>query len=202
LIFIAVMFCVGLPTKAKACRLYLESPRKNYSVGEEFVLEIRIDPEEESINALEINLEFDKEVLELKGFEWQDSILPIWIKKPEEIDVENINEEGLISFSGGIPGGFEKKFFDTPIEANLLGKLIFKVKEKTENRNFAIIRFLESSEVLLNDGRGGKADLSTEGMVLSISQQNIEGIEVEEKEDEPLKEFSRLLFLLEIVYNE
>ena len=61
------------------------------------------------------------------------------------------NSLSVVSFSGGIPNGYKGD--------GLLGKIIFKVHESTQkgtqnNTKEAKIEFLDSSQVLLNDGLG------------------------------------------------
>ncbi len=192
-----VLLFVLVPIKTKAAVLYLESPEAQYSLEETFALEVKINPEEESINATRVVLEFDPDVLEVVGFDFEYSILSFWIEQPTLTDIEEINSTGLISFIGGIPNGYMGKFMGTPLEANLLGKVIFKPKSPVLDESQTIIRLLDSSLVLLNNGRGGVADLTVKTLALNLSNAGV-GVNLNEKIAlMSLPTFSRYLFLLE-----
>lgn len=135
--------------------LYLEPSTGQYFQGDTFITDVRIDPEGECINTVKVDLGFSKEVLEIIDFITGNSILTLWLQTPK------INqEEGLISFIGGIPGGYCGALPGEPGEPNLLGKIIFRAKEIGGEPFSAEAKFLESSEVLLNDGLGTPAKLS------------------------------------------
>ncbi len=192
-----VLLFVLVPIRTKAAILYLESPEAQYSLEETFALEIKINPEEESINAIRTVLEFDSDILEVVGFDFEYSILSFWIEQPTSVDIEEINSTGLISFIGGIPNGYKGKFMGTPLEANLLGKIIFKSKSPVLDGDQTIVRILDSSLVLLNNGRGGVADLTVETLALNISNRGV-FVNLNEKiAMMSLPSFSRYLFLLE-----
>ena len=154
--FFAFSFC-------QAAILYLEPSNGEYQSGDVFIVDIRIDTEEECINTVEANLSFPQNILEAVDFSKGNSILTVWVETPK------INQDlGIISFSAGIPGGYCGKIPEDPGESNLLGKIIFKVKENNREQFFAKIGFLESSQVLLNDGLGTTAKLITKGAIFTI----------------------------------
>ncbi|MFZ5559583.1 MAG: cohesin domain-containing protein [Patescibacteria group bacterium] len=123
----------------QAAILYFEPSAGEYHQNDTFIIEARIDTQGEYINTIEANLTFSEEVLEIKDFSKGDSILSLWVDEPKF-------SEGILSFTGGIPGGYQGK-------DGLLVKIIFQAK----NTGFAEIKFLDSSKVLLNDGKGTKA---------------------------------------------
>lgn len=143
--------------------MYLDPVEGEYHQGDTFVVQIKIDVKDECINTIEANLSFPQDILEAVDFSQGDSILTLWVSPPS---IEQ--EAGLISFTGGIPGGYCGFLPGDPGESNLLGKLIFSVKPSlTESKN-APVRFLNTSQVLLNDGLGTPAKLSTEKAVFAI----------------------------------
>lgn len=148
-----------------AAILYSQTDQNQYYSGDTFNLEIRIDPQLEYINAVKVDLNFDSNLLEARDFDSEDSILSFWI---EESDLKTANQEGKISFSGGIPGGFNGKFIGTPFQANLLAKIKFKVKKECSISTTTSICFLESSEVRLNNGRGSKAHLTIKENLIKL----------------------------------
>lgn len=168
-ILFCLLFCVCfaiLPLATWAAVLYLTPKTGQYQPGDTFLVEIRIDTEEECINAVEANLSYDKDVLEATDFSRGKSVLTLWVKSPT-ID-EN---SGLISFTGGVPGGYCGRVPGDPGESNLLGKIIFRVpgmRVVEQEKDLAEIKFLENCQVFLNDGLGTRAKLTTQGATFKI----------------------------------
>lgn len=175
LIFVVGIFC--LPSITNAAKLYLEPNSGQYQPGDSFIVEIKIDTEGECVNTVEANLGFSNDVLKAIDFSRGESILNLWVKNPE------INQEqGLVSFSGGIPGGYCGRIPGDPGTSNLLGKIVFQVpglivKEAAGELFSGKLEFLDSSQVLLNDGKGTLAKLNSRGAVFEIKSKG-----------EPLKE--------------
>ena len=168
-ILFSVLFSVGLVIASIgtwAAILYLEPSTGEYQPGDTFLVEIKIDTEDECINVVEANLSFSQDILQIVDFSQGQSILTLWVKQPE------INQEsGLISFSGGIPAGFCGRIPGDPEASDLLGKIIFRVpgfRVGEPGENIATIKFLDTSQVLLNDGLGTKAELTTKRAVFTI----------------------------------
>ena len=163
LIFISIIFCLFFPLGAGAATLYLEPAEADYYQGDTFIVQARIDVKDECINTIEANLIFSKNILEAIDFSSGNSILTLWVNPP------SINQEaGLISFSGGIPGGYCGYLPGDPGESNLLGKLIFSVKPGLNESKKAEVEFLNTSQVLLNDGFGTLAELKIKGTVFIV----------------------------------
>jgi hypothetical protein len=156
-------FCFLLPLSVNAAILYLEPSQGEYHQGDTFIVEVRIDTEGECINTVKAIVAFPKEILEAKDFSTGNSILSLWLEGPK-ID----QKEGLISFVGGIPGGFCGPLPGEPEKPNLLGRIIFKVKEIAGGQSSGKLNFLEGSQVLLNDGFGTPAKLTTKEAVFTI----------------------------------
>jgi len=130
-IFIFIFSLLFLIQETKATRLYFDSIENG--------VEVRLDTENENINAVDINLDFSSG-LELKDFSDGGSIISLWAERPELGSKQS-------SFSGLVPGGFRGD--------GLLLKLILESKEIGDRK----ISFKEDSNVLLNDGRGTPASL-------------------------------------------
>ncbi len=178
----AIIFvcCLLFPPLVEAATLYLEPATGQFQPGETFIVDIRIDTEGECINAVEANLSFSSDILKATDFSRGESILSLWVKEPT-FSVVSCGEAdvscGLVSFSGGIPGGYCGRIPGDPGTSNLLGKIIFRapgmtIRETTQNgtQNYAKISFLESSKVLLNDGLGTPAKLTTKGATIKITE--------------------------------
>ncbi len=164
-LFILLLFLLFFPLSSWAVILYLEPSSSGYYQGDTFLVEVRIDTQGECINAVKAELSFTNNVLEIKDFSQGNSLLSLWIKEPEFS-----NETGLVSFSGGIPGGYCGELTGDPGKSNLLGRIIFQVyKTPLINKSVSTrVEFSENSYVLLHDGLGTKASLITEGALLSI----------------------------------
>lgn len=160
------------PLSTYAAILYLVPQSQTIYEGETIITEIRVDTEGENINSVEAKLSFPAEFLEVKDFSTGNSILTFWVNGPQ-ID----QESGTISFSGAIPGGYSGRLPGDPGESNLLGKIIFKVHKSTQNGTQinTNIEFLDSSQVLLNDGFGTPAKLTTQGAIFTILTDEKEG---------------------------
>ncbi|MCK4454214.1 hypothetical protein KAU51_02610 [Candidatus Parcubacteria bacterium] len=165
-ISIVALILFYIPVFAFAAVLYLEPSSGQYQPGDVFIVDIKIDTEGECINTVEGNLSFSQNILKANDFSQGQSIITIWVESPE------INQDsGLISFSGGIPGGYCGRISGDPGPSDSLGKMIFRVhgmKVGEPGENLAEIRFLTTSRVLLNDGLGTKAKLDTQGAVFEI----------------------------------
>ena len=137
-----------IPLFAQGARLYLEPANGQYHRGDTFIAEVKLDTESEEINTAQVNLTFPQNLLEVVDFSEGNSILTLW---PEEPSFSNQN--GQISFSGGVPNGYQGT-------DGLLGKIIFRVVSRSVSRGFAEVVFQDDSQVLLNDGFGTPAKLS------------------------------------------
>jgi hypothetical protein len=177
--------CLLLPFSVNAAILYLEPSQGGYHQGDTFIVEARIDTEGECINTVKAIVSFPKEILEAKDFSTGNSILSLWLQTPK-ID----QKEGLISFVGGIPGGFCGPLPGEPEKPNLLGRIIFRVRETTtklENETEAKLEFSEGSQVLLHDGFGTPAKLTLKEAVFTILPEKAE-VPKEEWQEELAKD--------------
>lgn len=160
-ISIAIMLYILIPLKVGATILYLESSQNEYQLGDTFIAELRINVEQgECINTAEIYLSSEPRILEVKDFSKGDSIISLWLKEPEFS-----KESGLVSFIGGIPGGYCGLLPGDPGKSNLLGTIIFEVRKGSE---ITEVKFLDSSQILLNDGLGTPAELEKKGKIFTI----------------------------------
>jgi len=140
---ILVVCCLLLAASlVKASSLYLSPSNQNIYEDNSFITEVRLDTEGEEINTVEVNLTYPLDLLEIIDINKGDSILTLWPKEP-------VAQDGVVSFIGGIPNGFQGK-------DGLIARLIFRGRKIGKG----IIDFKESSRVLLNDGQGTEARLN------------------------------------------
>ena len=174
IILASIIIFVFFPSASFAAKLYLEPSQGEYQSGDTFMVEIRLDAEEENINVVEANLAFSNEILEVKDFSSGNSILTLWVEKPVFS-----NREGKISFIGGIPGSYSGK-------NGILGKIAFRVKEANTEET-GEVKFLDNSKVLLSDQKGTQANLSVKRATFKILPE-ISTIIKEEWEEELQKD--------------
>lgn len=162
---IIILFFFIFPWWARGAVLYLDPPEVEVQPGDIFVEKIKIDTQGENINLIAADLKYPLDILSVLNFNLGDSIVNLWIK-PLTID----RKSGTISLIGGIPGGYSGKISGDPGESDCLGKIIFEVPGLIVKKNDSLpeIKFLPDSQVLLNDGRGTKANLILKGAKIKI----------------------------------
>mgnify|MGYP005845202357 CR=1 FL=1 len=164
---IAMLFLL-IPLFAQGAVLYLEPSQGQYYQGDTFIISARIDTENECINTVKADLSFSQDILEVIDFSKGNSILTIWLETPK-ID----QNQGLISFVGGIPGGYCGTLPGEPEKPDLLGRIVFKIQEIRDKQQ-GWVEFLESSQVLLNDGFGTPAKFIRKGAIFTILPEKTE----------------------------
>ena len=157
LIFFSVILIFNflITEKGLAAILYLEPTENEYSKDDIFLVHLKIDTENERINAAQGELTFPQDKLEVIDISKGNSIFTLWPQEPSFS-----NEKGEISFVGGLPLGFEGK-------ANIIS-IVFKVISNENEKIFAEINFKENSQVLLNDGLGTPAKLKTQKSIFTL----------------------------------
>jgi hypothetical protein len=119
--------------------LFVGPSSGTFTVGSTFTISIYVNTGGNFINAIEANLSFPPDKLQVVSPTAGKSIIQMWVVQPTFS-----NSEGSLKFQGAIP---------TPginTEAGLISTITFRVK----STGTAALRFLDSSRVLLNDGRG------------------------------------------------
>jgi len=164
IIFISLVLALGFyffTNETMAAVLYLEPGEASYYQEDVFIVKVKLDTEEERINALKVELTFPQDKLEVVDVSRGDSVLSLW---PEEPTYSNL--EGKISFIGGIPLGFEGQ-----------GKIVsipFRVISSEEPETLAEITFQEGSRVLLNDRLGTEASLTLQKAIFTFFPETAE----------------------------
>lgn len=139
-----VICCLWLfPLGIQAATLFLKPQSQTISQGDSFIVEVILDTEDEEVNTVGTNLIFPSDLLEVINLSKGGSILTLWVKEPSFSE-----ENKLIQFQGGVPGGFGGE--------GLIGKVFLKAKKL----GTAKINFSSDSQVLLHDGRGTPAQLT------------------------------------------
>lgn len=137
--FLLFLLCLlSSPLDLRAAALSLSPPAGTFTVGSTFDLSIFIDSNNENINAVAANLQFPPDKLQLVSPTVGKSVVGVWVTAPQFN-----NQTGQINLEGVIPGGLKTS-------QGLLTTLTFRVKSV----GTAVVKFLNQSKVLLNDGIG------------------------------------------------
>ncbi len=194
-IILLIVGFVLFPTITSGAVLYLEPAEGEYQPADTFIVEIKIDTENQCINAVGVDLSFSQNIFKAIDFSQGESIINLWTETPQ------INQEaGNLSFSGGIPGGYCGRIPGDPGASNLLGKIIFRVPGMMVSQlgiPLAQISFLENSQVLLNDGLGTKAELTLQGASFTIIDKS-EAVKDEWREELKKDNIAPELFEIEV----
>lgn len=136
---IFLMLFLFFPLTAQAAGLSLLTQDNPVNFEQNFQVDLVLDSEGQTINAVQGMVSFPSGDLFLKDVSFGDTIVVFWIEKPT---IKN----NIISFSGIIPGGY----------LGTDGK-IFSLTFYPQNKNTlspAVMIDLSDVEVMLNDGNG------------------------------------------------
>ena len=143
-----------------AATLYFLPASNEITVGDSFVVEARIDTENESINAIEGEMVYPAEILSVSDISDGGSVIGFWPQKPTPSispcsaggGIGGGCGGGKISFVGGIPNGFagDGKLF------SIILKTEIKTQSPRETESLNIV-WNPDSKILLNDGAGTEA---------------------------------------------
>lgn len=131
-------FFVICPLTASAGALLLSPTSGTFTVGSTFDVQILLDTEGKSVNALDVDLRFPPDKLQLVSPHTDVSVISLWTSQPQFN-----NQTGRVRLQGGIPRGIN-------VNSALVATLTFRVRAV----GTAILNFSDLSKVLLNDGLG------------------------------------------------
>ncbi len=115
------------------------SPRSGSFVeGSTFQVPIFVNTKGQSINGIEVRVNFDKDKLFIVNPTGGTSIIGVWVEPPG-FD----NTRGIASYVGVVPNGITT-------EAGLVGTITFRAKARGQ----AVVSVASNSKILLNDGLG------------------------------------------------
>ncbi|MBU0546771.1 MAG: cohesin domain-containing protein [Patescibacteria group bacterium] len=125
--------------KAQGASLYLSPQSGTFFVGSIFNISVFVNTEGNSINAVQVDLKFPPNLLQVTSPTAGSSFISIWADQPFYS-----NQEGIISFKGGVlsPG--------INTSSGLISTITFRAKVPGQ----AVISFLDSSKILLADAKG------------------------------------------------
>ncbi|MDP3991264.1 MAG: cohesin domain-containing protein [Candidatus Nealsonbacteria bacterium] len=132
-------FALILPIKAEGASLYLSPNSGSFFVGSTFNVSIFINTGDENINAVKADLKFDPQKLQIASPTAGKSLISVWVAQPTYS-----NTEGRVSFQGGVPSP----------GINTSSGLISTITFRAAAPGKAVISLLDSSQALLDDGKG------------------------------------------------
>ena len=164
-ISLVLVFFSGLG-QANAAQMFFESSSGQTNVANQpFEVILKIDPEDQNINALEgkIIVEGPGKVITVNN---GNSIINLWIEEPSFRSVVCANNNCSFSFSGIIPGGYQGSLSPN-WKGFKPGKVVsFVIRPEAIG---VISLKLDNARVLLNDGQGTKAPLTVKSLNLIVA---------------------------------
>jgi hypothetical protein len=127
------------PGRATGSSLYLSPSSGTFFVGSTFDVSIFVNTGGNHINAVKVDLKFDPRKLQIASPTAGKSFISVWVSQPTYS-----NKEGKASFQGGIPSP------GIHTSSGLVSTITFRAVAPGE----AFISILDSSQVLLDDGKG------------------------------------------------
>ncbi len=137
---------------ASAASLNISPGSGTYKVGDTFEVSVLLNTQNQEVNAVQMELAFPPDKLQLVSPSTGTSIISIYTTPPKYD-----NAKGVVQIIGGIPNGVN-------VPSGLVTKLIFRVKSLGQ----ATIRFTGQSQVLLNDGKGTNALNNSNGATFKL----------------------------------
>lgn len=141
------------PMSASAATVYLESYRNTMAVGDTTVIAVKINADGAILNTVdgEVAIKSSKGSISVQEFSLANSSFGLWPRTP------SLSQEGhLISFVGGVPGGFS-------IEGATLFKVVVEAKKEG-----TITISPQNLSVFSNDGKGTKLPVTTKDLTINV----------------------------------
>lgn len=157
------LFGVIPSVSAAGSHLYFAPAEGTFFIGSTFDISVFVDTGGNDINAVQVDIKFDPNKLQMASPTTGKSIISVWIAQPSYS-----NKDGMITFKGGIPSP----------GINASAGLISTITFRAIATGTTFISFRDSSRVLLNDGKGTNVLTSKGRGVYTIVVPPPEGPEV------------------------
>ena len=148
-----ILFLSFVPSVTFSANIYFETSKENISVGDVFIITVKIDSDKTDINSVDgkLMIESNDDNLIINDFNLANSIFSLWLKAP------SLSTDGdSISFVGGIPGGFnlnDATLFNIIAEAKKEGEVKITPKDMA---------------IYANDGKGTTVPISIRGLTIKV----------------------------------
>ncbi len=147
-LLVAVLFFI-FPASAQAARVFFEPTESTHAVGDTFSVDVRIDTEGETINALDLGIIYPP-LVNVAGINKTGSAIQLWVFEP------NFTSTGIF-LTGGNPSGISGS-----------NKIIARLSLQAKAIGDGIFQLSPNSTVLLNDGQGTQAKLRISNPAIHI----------------------------------
>ena len=140
---------------ASAAVLYSQAANQDVYVGQTFVVDWFIDSEGQSINTVDLKLDYSKDTLDPVDMTAGNSVVSLWLDYPKAAD-------GVVELTGGIPNGVQ----DSRIP-------VFRSVFRAKSAGTAYIKLDPNSAVLRNDGSGTSDLLKFKNLEFTVIPSNL-----------------------------
>lgn len=151
--FIFLFLLLFIPKVIFASSLSLSPSTSNLKVGSTFDVNVLLDTQGRSINAMQIFLSFPPNLLEVISPSFGSSVVNLWTASPK-FD----NNLGTVELEGGIPNGIITS-----------GGVITTVKFRVKSAGTAEVYFFNNSQIFRNDGLATPDLQQKNGAIYKIS---------------------------------
>lgn len=134
--FAAIVICYSIFSYASAAEVQMSPSTGSYSSGQSFTVTVQVNPQGQSVNAVEASITFDNTKLSVVNVAKTGSVFSLWTTEPTFS-----NTAGTIEFGGGSPTPFSS-------QSTLLTVTFRAVAEGDANVN------ITSASALAADGLG------------------------------------------------
>lgn len=134
-----LFFASGNFASAQGAKIYINPGSGSFSVDSTFDISIFIDTGEDAINAVDVQVKFPPDKLQIINPSAGTSFISLWLQQPTFS-----NKDGTISFIGGVP----EKGIKT--SSGLVSTITFRAKSSGR----AVVEIGEQSAILAADGKG------------------------------------------------
>jgi hypothetical protein len=143
IVFIVILsFLMPSVVTAEGASLFFSPNTGTFFIGSTFNVSIFVNTGGNNINAVKVDLKFDPQKLQVASPVAGKSFISVWIAQPTYSNID-----GTISFQGGVPSP------GINTSSGLVSTITFRVISPGET----FLEFLDSSQVLLDDGQGTNA---------------------------------------------
>lgn len=129
-------------------------------VDTQFPLDVRIMTDGNSINSVDVTVDYPEELLTFSGYQDTSGTITFWVQQPHVVN-------GKVRFVGGIPGGVDQTYGADNQSVSLVRLLFTPINSGTAT--FTI----DESTILLNDGKGTALKHSRTSSTVSISNESL-----------------------------
>jgi hypothetical protein len=167
-----VLLVVLAPAAVEAAHLFVEPEETEYNRLDTFYVPVRIDAQGECVNAVRASVYFDASVVTVVDVSRGDSIVTLWTEEPQ-ITPGDAETPGVVTFEGGIPGGYCGRVEGDPGRTDTLVRLVVTGVPKAlsvgdvETASFVVD---PASVVYMHDGIGTPASTTVAGAGVTLVQ--------------------------------